>query len=430
MSRRTNLVHEVVSVAARHDGSHQHKQNLRVIWDPFARFLQDLGISPRRIRDVPALAVKLYIQHCSARGMAIGSMHNQASGLRIVMKRAGMCIEQMTNAWLGVPRRDRNGRKVPLSAEQQAAAHERTRRIHEGAALVLEMQAGFGLRLREGLLSPPDLTLWYRSIANGAATIRVRRGCKGGRLRQVSVLEARRPQLLSVLARAIEYCACHDGQLVTGRGGDLRSSLNSIKAIYRQAGMTGEHSSHAMRYAYACASAQQRFDRGQTEHEVLAGVASDLGHGEKTRLRFTLLTYLRSLLDRFARVFRNGRLFAKPKDVHTDHQNISVPTGQSGTRGSSNHAHADVHPDAGFLPRRRAPRLKHAVWQTLRAAVAVCRPDRGEAQPGQTRADWSPLHAWTPKEPAQDFPAPDPLTEDAPHDAEGAAPESQTRFSG
>jgi hypothetical protein len=348
MSKRTKLIHEVVSVADRHDGSQQHKTNLREIWDPYTRFIyQDLGISPKRVKDIPDLALKLYSHLCQASGMADGSVHNRTSGVRVVMKWAGKCVDHMTNASLGVPRRDRNGKKVPPSPEEQVAAHERVHRIHEGAALITELQAIVGFRSREGLLCPPDLPAWYRAVADGASTIRVQRGCKGGRLREVSVLEARRPELLSVLARSIEYCNRHDGRLLTGRGGNLRSSLNSLKAIYRRAGLTGEHSSHAFRYAYACAIARQRLDRGQTEHEVLAGVASDLGHGAKKRLRFTLVTYLRSLIDRFARVFRNGRLFMKAKDIDSAAQGTTAgrpgPIGPDGTQASGSNADADAH---------------------------------------------------------------------------------------
>jgi integrase len=314
MSRRTKLVHEVVSVADRHEGSQQHKTNLREIWDPYSRFLRDIGICPKRVKEIPALGPKLYVQLCVARGTAVGSIHNRTSGIRVVMKRAGKDIDHLTNAVLGVPRRDRNGKKVPLSREEQIEVHEKAHRIDEGFGLLTEFQSGFGLRGREALLSPPDLQAWHQALANGESTIHVERGCKGGRPREVSVLEARRPEMLSVLARAIDYCHRHNGRLVTGRGGDLRSSLNRLKGLYRRAGLTGERSGHALRHGYACEMACQRFDRKESEHEVLVGVASDLGHGEK-RGRFTLVTYLRSIIERFARVFRNGRLFKKAKDI-------------------------------------------------------------------------------------------------------------------
>ncbi|MFL9907867.1 integrase domain-containing protein [Paraburkholderia sp. RL17-337-BIB-A] len=306
MSWYSNYLHEIGCGKRRTQGAFASLRNSMCEAGAFARFMRTLDIKPKRVKDTPAFAIFLYIQHCVARGVAPGTVRNTATELRCALRRAGRNIDYLTNSAMGLSSRDRNGQKRALMPSEVDAFVARAARLNTGFALLIMLQRLLGLRRLEGLRSAPDLQLWLDRITAGSHTVSVTRGAKGGRPRTVTILMQRREQTIHVLHSAVEYCNANGGRLITGRRNSLESALNRLKALYTAIGMTGQTSSHAARYTYAQDKALEYIQSGMEEHAVLVHVSADLGHGP-SRQSFTARVYLRGILSHFSRIMQGSR---------------------------------------------------------------------------------------------------------------------------
>jgi integrase len=270
------------------------------------------GILPDRVKDVPVIAIVLYVQHCLARGLTVASVRNIATEIRVVMDRAGADIDHVTNKFLGLARRNRDGRKRPPTDAEMHDITERARRADEGFYILIRLQRLLGLRRLEAMLSAPDLENWLELALQGADRFYVSRGTKGGRPRDVRLLEKKRAETIAVLREGVRYCQAHGGRLITGTRNDLRGSLERLKWIYRHVGLTREISSHSLRHAYAVERACEDLERNIPEETVLVNVSADLGHGP-TRGQMTLRTYLLPVISLFSRIVKDGKLIGMPK---------------------------------------------------------------------------------------------------------------------
>jgi len=317
MSRKGKVVHQACEARRGPQGAFESWQNTKDVWSEFARFLHEHGMLPRRIRDVPVAAIMLYLQHCLSRGLDPLTVRNRATEIRVIMQRAGRNLDHMTNQFLGLATRCRDGKKRPPTREELDRAFELARAAHQGFYLLIRLQELFGLRRVEIMRSARDLETWLRLLLGGAHALPLRRGGKGARRRRFRILEHRREETIAILQQAVLYCQSHGGRLVEGRRKNLEGSKNSLAARYRAVGLKGEISGHCLRHSYGCQMVTAELDQGVDEHEVLLGVCTDLGHGPG-RLAFTARTYLLSLLPRFQRIFKNGRLVSMPKQMVSD----------------------------------------------------------------------------------------------------------------
>jgi Integrase/Phage integrase, N-terminal len=317
MSRKGKLTHEACDARRGPRGAFESRKNSRHIWEPFFRFLDELDMLPRRVRDVPIAAIMLYLHHCLSRGLAVGTVRNIATEIRVVMKRCGRDIDHFTNKHFGLATRHREGKKRPPTQKEIREVHGRARRADHGVYLLVRIQELFGLRRVEAVRSAPDYDRWARLLAGGANAVPVRRGPKGGRPRRTHIIEHRREETVALLREAARYCRAHGGRLLRGRRNNLEGSLNRLKALYRTIGLKGEISGHSLRYLYAHVKAIEYLDKGIPEYEVLLMISCDLGHGP-SRCGFTLRTYLRGLAHRFTKIMRNGKLIRMPKHLMDD----------------------------------------------------------------------------------------------------------------
>lgn len=313
MSRKGKLTHEACEARRGPQGAFQSWTNTKDVWEEFIRFIQRYGTLPHHVREIPVAFVMLYLQHCLARGLTPGTARNRATEIRVVMKRAGRNLDHITNQVLGMATRCRDGKKRPLTDEQLDDVNERARAADRGLYLLVRIQALLGLRRVEAVRCARDLDRWVRLLANGAKALPVRRATKGGRPRRTRVIEQKRDETVALLKEAAHYCRAHGGRLIEGRRKNLEGSLNRLKALYRRIGLKGEISGHALRHTYACTKAMEDLDHGVPELEVLMGISADLGHGPD-RCRFTLRTYLLSIVSRFETILKNGELVGIPKD--------------------------------------------------------------------------------------------------------------------
>lgn len=73
---------------------------------------------------------------------------------------------------------------------------------------------------------------------------------------------------------------------------DYKTALNQLKNDYRASGMTGELSSHSLRYAWSQEQYQTYKTEGMSDREARAELSQDLGHGDG-RGRYVAMVYLR-----------------------------------------------------------------------------------------------------------------------------------------
>jgi hypothetical protein len=325
MSRKGKLVHQACEARRGPQGAFESWRNTRDVWVEFVRFLAQHGMLTRRIQDVTVASVELYLHHCEARGLAPSTTRNRSTELRVTLWRSGRNVDQITNKMFGLTRRCRDGKKRPPTRKELEKAYRLARAMHEGFYLLLRLQELLGLRRIEVLRSACDLDRWLRLLLDGAHALPLRSGGKGGRRRRFRILEHRRTETVAILQQAVAYCRAHDGRLIEGRRKNLESAKHSLAARYRAVGLKGEISGHSLRYLYACELATSEIERGVDECEVLLGVAAVLGHGPLTRARFTLRTYLLSVLPRFARILKNGQLISIPEELKRDERFRAPP---------------------------------------------------------------------------------------------------------
>ena len=315
MSRKGKIVHEAGVIARQNfEGSFNHQAKLREIFGQFALFLSNLDLLPRRVKEVQMWTIHLYAQYLLAFGISDATVHNRVSALRMLLARAGRDVSMISSSEIGLPRRDRTGKKVPLTQEELDDLFDRARRMDEGFMYLLKLKWLFGLRSLESMRCAADLNEWLQALESGDIFVSARRGCKGGRQRNISVLLRWRDETIATLRQAEMYSREHDGRLIVGRRNNQEGSLNRLKRLYQRIGLTGEKSSQALRYSYACANAIERLSRGEDELHALGEIAEDLGHGAKTRKRFTLTTYLNPVAHLFENVFKNDRLVSQRAD--------------------------------------------------------------------------------------------------------------------
>ncbi|OYD76055.1 UNVERIFIED_ORG: integrase-like protein [Burkholderia sp. CF145] len=280
MAMLADAVHDVAAASARLKGSVGHQERRRRVFANFLRFVRDAGALTRSIPEIPPSMVHAYAAHCVVQGMAPGHLENIFSAIRVVFRAMGKDIGRTcSNRQLGLPHRSRKGTRRAQSPGEIEALIERAKRIDQGLALLIPLARNLGLRRKEALMCGKDLQMWYDALTSGKTVLEVLRGCKGGRHRQVEILEDRRAQTIEVIAAALAYARAHNYELITGRAGTLKSAMNRFTALLRKAGMVGEKSFHSLRYGFALQLALQILDRGVSPYDTLVRLSASLGHG-------------------------------------------------------------------------------------------------------------------------------------------------------
>lgn len=254
----------------------------------FCIWLMENNTQVRKARDISNKHLKGYIEHLLRRGLALGTLQNQAAYIRAACPQLSF-----TNAELGISGRDRSGKKCACPLELYLKAVDALSRLQDpGPRLVLQLQWYLGLRREEALMAGPSLKRWRESLGwveNNL--VEVSRGTKGGRLRNTMVVDL--PETLALLDEAIAW-------LRKSRRKDLikSRSIQAAKSLYgrtiRAVGLRGMYSSHSLRYAYAQRLLRHFARQGCPERHAYAVNALSLGHGDG-RARYVKQVYGRDL---------------------------------------------------------------------------------------------------------------------------------------
>jgi Integrase len=337
MGALADAVHQIKKINARLGGSTRTQENRLQHLTGLLEFARRLKALPSSPAEIDPWIVHAYAAHCSGAGKQPGNLGNIFCSIRVVLRELGVDIDgTCTNRQLGLPRRIRKGaRRAPTHAEFDDLL-ERAALIDEGLLHMIALANELGLRLVEALMCARDLRMWLDALASGKTVIDVMRGAKNLRPRQAEVLEARRTHTLKVVEAALTYALAHNYELITGRGRTLKSAVNRVKSLVRQAGMKGELSFHCLRYSYSQTLAVQLLDAGVSPLDTLVRVSASLGHGA-TRTQMILNYYCQPIADRF-----EGCLKGKDNAART--AETPLPRAAARREAKLRHARLSGHP--------------------------------------------------------------------------------------
>jgi integrase len=263
------------------------------------RFTREIGELYPSLEDVPDWVIRLYAQYCAAQGKAPGTLANIFSAIRVLNAVATKNVHPAANnRTLGIERRERKGRKRALTAAEIAIFLERAQSGDDGIAHVVGIARVLGLRRKEALMCAYDLPMWVEALARGDTTVRVMRGAKNGRPREVRIIQALREQTQQVMISALAYAEKHNFRFIHGKNTTLEGSMNRLTFLIGRLGMSGEKSFHALRYTYALESANELLESGMSPYETLVQLSECLGHG-RSRTQMILNHYCQPIKDRF-----------------------------------------------------------------------------------------------------------------------------------
>lgn len=264
------IFHDLVRHGRRYGGSHDTHSRREETARRLCIWLRENNIQVRHASGVRNAHVRDFISELKSRGLSPGTLQNTAAGLR-------KCAPRVTfsNRELGIPKRSREGKRVPCPDELYNHAREQI--IHPGMRACLALQRHLGLRALEGIAAGPSVHLWLRALLRGAPPYVVH-GTKGGRSRYVHVADRE-----AAIAAVKEACAVRSSR---SRGQHLiaatsrNAAINRYHDACRNLGLTGVHSPHSLRYRFAQDLVAHFASRSYPKKEAFAAVSLSLGHGD------------------------------------------------------------------------------------------------------------------------------------------------------
>lgn len=299
MSRLQNAFHTVVVANSKLGGAKTTKVQRKNICKGFIAWAFQNNHRLISIKDTTCELVAEFVKVQLAKGISVGTVHNRLASIRRAMRALGRDpdTQGITAKAVGLPSRDRAGTKEPTPDEVLARALQKALEIGEpGLAIMLELERLLGHRGQEAVMCIKDLERC--AIEASELTdlkISISRGTKGGRYRDTQVIHARAHETLLLIRRALDYASTHGGFLIEGANAGLKAARLKYHRLARQVGLTGKHSPHSLRYAYAFDKILEMRDAGLNREEAMSLVAAYLGHGPSRR-RYISKVYGKSVV--------------------------------------------------------------------------------------------------------------------------------------
>jgi integrase len=283
----------LVQAALKTPGGTKTIDDRRAVAERFARFCAEHNIQCRDIGHVKEKHIRAYIEHRKASAGA-RTLQTEMSHVRRMLESAGRHqlanSPRLSNGALGLDGVSRIGTRkaCPQALYEQAVIAANGR--DPAVASCIELQRTFGLRAEEAVQAGKSLGDWQKALERGGNRITVIYGTKGGKLREVYVVDKEKAK--AVVARAIE--ARHGKNMI-----DKPTIAQAMAYYHRETakvGLTGEYSPHSLRYAYAQECYRDCIKQGMSEENALAFTSLSLGHGDG-RGRWLKSVYLRHSTD-------------------------------------------------------------------------------------------------------------------------------------
>lgn len=271
---------EMKVLAKKSGGSHKTVNDRIHIVQRFAQHLRTLNIQIQRVDQIKVRHIESYIQARLAQEIGKRTLHNEMAALRSVLQQTGRKQvaehERLTNKALGLAGASRAGTKQAITSEHYQSVLLAARAKDPGLAAALELARLMGLRSQEAVQCSQSLKTWQQALKRGDRQLHIVFGTKGGRPRDTVVLDADAVKL--AIDKALSVSEQRNGKLINAQ--DLKTAMSYWRKQAEWFGLTGIHSPHSLRYAWAQDAIQHYQAHGFSEKETLALVAMDLGHGD------------------------------------------------------------------------------------------------------------------------------------------------------
>ncbi|ENG3801788.1 integrase domain-containing protein [Proteus mirabilis] len=268
------------SLASKADGSFKTVHDRIKIVSRFERHLRDLNIQIRSMDNIKTKHIEGYVSHRLAQGITPRTIQNEMAALRAVLHLSGrdklISSERLTNRSLGIGNASRAGTKQAIPAEKFKQVLQVAQTRDKGFAAALQLARVLGLRSQEAVQSAQSLKTWQTALDKGATKLTVVFGTKGGRPRETTILN--REQVRQAVTQALTIAEQRNGRLIDKP--DLKTAMNSWRTQTIAVGLTGKHSPHSLRYAWAQEALKHYQAQGFSREEARALTAMDLGHGD------------------------------------------------------------------------------------------------------------------------------------------------------
>lgn len=277
MKRLEKSVQKLARLAG---GSHKTVHDRIAIVGRVFRCLKQLNIQIKDIEHLKAKHARLYVEHRLAQCIKQRTVQNEMSALRKVLRECGRDkladSEGMSNKALKLAGASRAGTKSAIPDDLYQNVLSKALQKDEGLAATIQLARTFGLRSEEAVQSIHSLETWQKELSKSKKHITVVFGTKGGRPRQTRIID--RQKAIKAVEFAINIAKQRNGKLIDKP--NLQQAMTYWRNHTRRLGLTGEHSPHSLRYAWAQEAGNLYRDQGYSAKEADAMTAMDLGHGD------------------------------------------------------------------------------------------------------------------------------------------------------
>ena len=256
----------------------------------FGQYLKDNNIQIHDISQIKVSYIEGYIQTRLSQGISKRTLQNEMSAIRQTLRAADRNKladhPRLSNPALGLSGASRKGTKVAISQAQYQAIHEEALQKSPALAATLNIAVILGLRGEEAVQSCQSMKTWQKALLQGKTTLHVVFGTKGGRPRDVRIINPQKT--LQAVNNALAIMSQQSGKLIDKP--NLKKAMNYWRNSTYRLGLTGQIAPHSLRYAFTQEQVGQYLKQSYSEQEALAKVSIDLGHGDG-RGRFIKLVY-------------------------------------------------------------------------------------------------------------------------------------------
>lgn len=276
----SKLTREMTMLAKQSGGSFKTVHDRIRIMDRFSRHLLALNIQIKDIRHLKSKHIESFIADRQSAGITLRSLQNEMSALRCVLRTAGRDklaeSERLTNKALGLSGASRAGTKLAIPDDRFQATLQLAQARDEGFACALQLARLLGLRSQEAVQCAASIKMWENRIHNSRSTVTVVFGTKGGRQREVQIIN--RDAVKQAIENALRVVESRNGRLIDKP--DLKTAMNYWRTHTARIGLTGRYSPHSLRYAWAQDAIAHYLSQGYSRTEARALTSMDLGHGD------------------------------------------------------------------------------------------------------------------------------------------------------
>lgn len=269
----------------------------------FLDFCHFSGRSLTDIKHATFYLLKDWVSSLKEANLKSGTINNKVASVRALCEQRGADLEKLgltDTAGLGVDVRNRKGTKLPMTDEIFATAVAQAISANEiGFVHALKLERYLGLRGTEAMMVTTALKTYakqaYLLLQSSLSPIHIVDGTKGGRPRDVAVIEQYASETFQAITEALAFASQNNGFLIVGKAGTgLKGARSKYHRLAAKFGLTGVYAPHSLRYRYCVDKLMELCAAGVPRNEALAFASECLGHGA-SRTRFVSSVYGRSV---------------------------------------------------------------------------------------------------------------------------------------